>query len=89
MLYKISPQELDVVKCYLDSYLTQGFIQASSVSYAFLVLFVKKPDRRIWFCIDYRILNIITKKDWYPISLVEKTLAQLEDVKYFIKIDIY
>ena len=32
--------------------------------------------------------NAITKKDRYPISLIEETLAQLKGAKYFIKIDI-
>ena len=85
----MSPQELDVVKCYLDSYLAKGFIQARLVPYLSPVLFVKKPDRRIRFCVNYRRLNAITKKDQYPIPLIEETLAQLEVAKYFTKIDIY
>ncbi len=52
-LYKMLPQELDVVKCYFDSHLAKGFIQASSASYSSLVLFVKKLDRGIRFCINY------------------------------------
>ncbi len=30
----------------------------------------------------------MTKKDRYPIPLIEETLAQLKGAKYFIKIDI-
>ncbi len=74
-LYKMSPQELDAVKYYLDLHLAKGFIQASSTSYSSPVLFVKKPGRGIRFCVDYRRLNAITKKDRYPIPLIEKTLA--------------
>ena len=33
-------------------------------------------------------MNAITKKDRYPISFIEETLAQLEGAKYFTKIDI-
>ena len=33
-------------------------------------------------------MNAITNKDHYPIPLIEETLAQLEDTKYFTKIDI-
>ncbi len=43
LFYKMSPQELDVVKRYLDSHLAKGFIQASSAPYSSPVLFVKKP----------------------------------------------
>ena len=87
-LYKMSPQELDAVKRYLDSHLAKGFIQASSAPYSSPVLFVKKPGGGIRFCVDYRRLNAITKKDRYPIPLIEETSDQLEDAEYFIKIDI-
>ena len=85
----MSSQKLDVVKRYLDSHLAKGFIQASSAPYSSPVLFVKKPGGGIRFCVDYRRLNAITKKDRYPIPLIEETLAQLEGAKYFTKIDIH
>ena len=75
LLYKMSPQQLDAVKRYLDSHLAKGFIQASSASYSSPVLFVEKPVRRIRFYVDYQRLNAITKKDYYPILLIEETLA--------------
>ena len=84
----MSPKELDAVKWYLDSHLATRFIQANSASYSLPVLFVKKPKGGIQFCADYKRLNAITKKDCYPILLIEETLAQLKGAKYFIKIDI-
>ena len=53
LLYKMSLQELDAVKCYLDSHLAKGFIQASSAPYLSPVLFFRKPSREIRFCVDY------------------------------------
>ena len=85
----MSPEELDAVKRYLDSHLAKRFIQASSASYSLPVLFVKKPGGGIRFCVDYRRLNAITKKNRYPIPFIEETLAQLEGAKYFTKIDIH
>ena len=84
----MSPEELNAVKSYLDSHLAKEFIQASSASYSLPVLFGKKPGGGIRFCINYRRLNAITKKDRYPISLIEERVAQLEGAKYFTKIDI-
>ena len=46
-LYKMSPEELDAVKRYLNSHLAKGFIQASLASYSLLVLFIKKPGEGI------------------------------------------
>ena len=84
----MSPEKLDVVKRYLDSHLAKKSIQASSTSYSSPVLFIKKPRGEIRFCVNYKRLNTITKKDRYPIPLIKKTLAQLEGTKYFTKIDI-
>ncbi len=74
-LYKILPQKLNTVKCYLHSHLAKGFIQVSSAPYLSLVLFVKKLGGRIQFCVDYRRLNAINRKDQYLISLIKETLA--------------
>ena len=75
MLYKISLEELDAIKQYLDFYLAKVFIQTCLVSYSSLVFFVKKLERGIRFYVDYRRLNTITKKDRYLISLIKETLA--------------
>ena len=71
----MSSQKLDVVKRYFDSHLAKKFIQTSLALYLSLVLFIKKPSREIRFCIDYQRLNAITKKDWYPIFVIEETLV--------------
>ena len=52
------------------------------------MLFVKKPGGGIRFYVDYRKLNAITRKDKYPIPLIEETLAQLSGCKIMTKIDI-
>ncbi len=49
---------------------------------------MKKSRGGIRFYIDYKRLNAITKKDCYPIPLIEEILAQFEGTKYFTKINI-
>jgi hypothetical protein len=75
LLYHMLAEELKVVKKYLVENLDKGFIKPSQVLFAALVLFVKKPDGSFCFCIDYRKLNLFTKKDWYLLPLIDKTLA--------------
>jgi hypothetical protein len=53
LLYKITTAELETVKEYLINNLDKGFIKASQALYTAPVLFVKKPDRSLWFCIDF------------------------------------
>jgi hypothetical protein len=75
LLYKITTAELETVKEYLINNLDKGFIKASQALYAAPVLFVKKPDGSLWFCIDFRKLNQLTYKDCYLLPLIDETLA--------------
>ena len=84
----MASEKLDAIKQYFDSHLNNNFIQASSAFYSSPVLFIKKPEGEIRFYVDYKRLNIITKKDCYLIPLIKETLPQLEGAKYFTKIDI-
>lgn len=72
----MSSKEINAVKEYVDFHLVKKFIQASSASYSTPVLFVKKSEGRIRFCVDYKRLNAITKKGCYPISHNKEILAQ-------------
>lgn len=49
---------------------------------------MKKPSEGIGFYVNHRKLNAITRKNCYPIPLIEKTIAQFEGAKYITKIDI-
>ena len=87
-LYSMSTGELEVVKKYLEENLEKGFITPSSSPVASPILFVKKPNGGLRFCVDYRRLNAITKKNRYPLPLIEETLSQLARAKIFTKLDV-
>ena len=76
-LYSMSREELEVLKKYLTENLNKSFIQASLLSAAAPVLFVKKPESGLHFCVDYRALNTITIKNCYPLPLIWEMLDQL------------
>jgi hypothetical protein len=88
-LYCISEKELTAIKDYITENFNKGFIDSSRAPFAFPVLFVQKKNRDLRFCIDYYQLNTITKKDKYPLLLIEETLAQLTRAKFISKINIY
>jgi hypothetical protein len=88
-LNKYSLEELTAMQEYLTDNLSKGFIVDSKVPFASPVLFVCKADRSLQFCIDYYKLNAITKKNCYPLPLIDKTLARLAKAKIFTKLDIY
>ena len=55
--------------------LEKGFIEPSQALFASPILFIKKLNRGLYFYIDYYKLNNITRKDYYPLPLLNKTLA--------------
>jgi hypothetical protein len=83
-----SLEELLATKKFLDENLLTGFITASQASYASPILFVQKPNGQLRFCIDFRKLNSITRKDRYPLPLIDETLARIGQAKIFTKLDI-
>ncbi len=87
-LYQISLEHLIYLKEYLTENLKRGWIEPSTAPYAAPVLFAKKPNGGWRFCVDYRRLNSVTKKDRYPLPLINETLTRLSRTKIFTKLDI-
>jgi len=76
-LYAMSRDELLVLRRTLLDLLEKGFIRASNSPAASPVLFVRKPGGGLRFCVDYRALNALTKKDRYPLPLIKETLNMI------------
>jgi hypothetical protein len=51
-------------------------------------MFVKKLREGIRLCIDYRLLNTITKKDCYLILLIKETMANIAGCRIMTKLNI-
>ena len=87
-LYDMFCDELLVCKKYLKNNLKKDFIRLSKSQAAVSVLFIKKSESELQFCVNYWALNIITVKNHYLISLFKKTLHWLFQIKWYIKLDI-
>ena len=87
-MYDICKNELLIFQKYLIKNLIKEFIKASLFKYFLSILFVKKFDKNLRFCVDYQELNAIIKKHYYFISFVQKTLNRFYKTKYYFKIDI-
>ncbi len=87
-LYKMFEEELKIVKKYLENNLEKKFIIASRSSFVSSVMFMKKTNESLRFCVDYKKLNQLTKKNRYSLSLIDEILTHLEKTKYFTKLNI-
>ena len=67
--------------------LERGQIEASTSPWSYPIVLVKKKDRTMRFCIDYRRLNAITIKNAFPLPRIDEIFDQLSDATYYTKFD--
>jgi hypothetical protein len=83
-----SPQELKVIRKWLNDNLDKGFIRESRARCAAPLLLAAKPNGGVRICQDYRGLNNVTIKNRYPLPLIRETLDALSHAKIYTKLDI-
>lgn len=86
--YRVSSHEREAIRTQVDDMLSDDIIQPSKSPWAAPVVLVKKKDGTLRFCVDYRRLNKITKKDVYPLPRIDDALDHLCHAKYFSSMDL-
>ncbi len=87
-LYQMFNVKLQKIKKYLINYLNKKFIFFSFASYILFILFIEKKDNSLRFCIDYRKLNALIKRNHYSLSLINETFACIQESKYLTWLNI-
>jgi len=87
-LYFMLSHKLQKIKKYLEENLKKKFITFSKALFASSILFVKKKDDSLRFCMNYRKLNALIKRDRYSIFLIDEVLAWIQDSKYLTWLNI-
>jgi hypothetical protein len=73
---------------FLEEALATGCIRQSKSPLGAPVFFIKKKDGKLHFIQDYRALNAITRKNRYPLPLINNLIHRLKDVRYFTKLEV-
>ncbi|KAL5505636.1 hypothetical protein EMCRGX_G007100 [Ephydatia muelleri] len=68
--------------------LKRDIIQPSSSPWSSPIVLVRKKDGSLRFCVDYRKVNAVTKKDAYPLPRVDETLDTLSGSQWFSTLDL-
>jgi len=87
-LYQMFNHKLQKIKKYLINHLNNQFIFFSFASYVSLILFIEKKDNSLRFCINYRKLNALIKRDCYSLSLIDEILTCIQESKYLTQLNI-
>ncbi|GBG62370.1 hypothetical protein CBR_g30324 [Chara braunii] len=84
----IEEMGLSVLRAQLDDLLKKGWIRPSSSPYGAPVLFVRKKNKDLRLCIDYRKLNAQTIRNVGPLPRIDDLLERLGGAKFFSKLDL-
>ena len=68
--------------------LDNGIVEPSEGPWSSPIVLAKKKDGTLRFCVDYRKVNTITKRDAYPLPRIDDTLGTLGGSKFFTTMDL-
>ena len=84
---RIPPPQLNEVRAHLKMMLDAGVIRPSNSPWCNAVVLVRKKDRSLRFCIDFRRLNSLTVKDSHPLPRICETLESLAGAAHYTTVD--
>ena len=84
--HRMEPIELQELRVQLHELLDKGFIKPSTSPWGAPVLFVKKKEKTLRLCINYRQLNRVTIKNRYPLPRIDDLFDQLRGARVYSKI---
>ena len=81
--YKSSWKEREIIDKQVRSMLANDSIEPSASPWSSPVVLVKKKDGEWRFCVDFRRLNEVTRKDVYPLPNIQAALLRLQYANFF------
>ena len=89
-LYSMTPEKQEFLRKELDMLMNKGLIRESYSPWACSPLIVPKKGPKKWrFCVDYRPVNKVTKKDAYPLPRIDEMLETFGGAKWFSSLDLF
>lgn len=86
--YPVSPLKQRIIDDELKKMLDAGVVEPCKSAWSSPICLVPKKDGTYRFCVDYRQLNAVTRKDAYPLPYISSILDQLRSARYLSSIDI-
>ncbi|CDF37529.1 unnamed protein product [Chondrus crispus] len=77
--YPAGPTAREKEKTEIDRMLRAGVIEPATAEWASPVVFVRKKEGTMRFCVDYRTLNAVTVRDSYPLLRMDECINSLGD----------
>jgi RNase H-like domain found in reverse transcriptase/Reverse transcriptase (RNA-dependent DNA polymerase) len=85
--YRAGLNSRAVIQAEIERMKKQSVIEEAEGEWASPVVLIPKPDGTVRFCVDYRRLNAITKRDVYPLPRMDDCLDSLGGATVFSTLD--
>ena len=85
---RIPQKQQEIVASEVQKMLDLGVIEPSDSPWSSPVVLVRKKNGSIRFCVDYRQVNALTKKDSYPLPNIQDTYDGLAGSVFFCSLDL-
>jgi len=86
--YPVSPKIQEAIYAEVDKMLAAGIIEPSRSEWSSPIVMIRKPNGTYRFCLDFRKLNSVSKKDAYPLPYMNAILDKLRSARYISTIDL-
>lgn len=86
--YLVSPKVQEAIRDEVDKMLEAGIIEPSFSEWSNPIVMVKKPNGKYRFCLDFRKVNSVSKRDAYPLPNMNGILDKLRSAKYISTLDL-
>ena len=85
---RVPMHQQETVRQHVEEMLQHGVVRPSISPWAAPIVLVRKKDGTTRFCMDYRKLNDVTRKDAYPLPRIDDTLDALAGAQVFTTLDL-
>ncbi|KZS16055.1 Uncharacterized protein APZ42_018258 [Daphnia magna] len=85
---RVSMYERQIITEQVRSMLSKGTIEPSNSPWSANVVLIKKKDGNLRFCVDYRPLKAVTKKDVYPMPRPDDLIQRVAGAAIFSSMDL-
>eukprot|EP00112_Aurelia_sp_Birch-Aquarium-sp1_P012429 Seg2613.2 transcript_id=Seg2613.2/GoldUCD/mRNA.D3Y31 product="Transposon Ty3-G Gag-Pol polyprotein" protein_id=Seg2613.2/GoldUCD/D3Y31 len=86
--YRVPETKRQIIAKEVQKMLLSNVIQPSASPWSSPVVLLEKPNGEYRFCVDYRRINAVTKKDAYPLPRIDETLDALGNARVFSTLDL-
>ncbi|XP_076047311.1 uncharacterized protein LOC143028834 [Oratosquilla oratoria] len=86
--YRVNPQRAAIIRKEIDYMLAHGLITPAQSEWSSPVILVPKADGTHRFCVDFRRVNAVTKRDSYPLPRLEECIDRVGGAHFITKLDL-